>query len=48
MLDDFLSRNNLYFSDKLDLSISLINLNTIKENKINNINNSIHLFSLIA
>ena len=40
MLDDFLSRNNLYFSDKLDLSISLINLNRIKENKINNINNS--------
>ena len=40
MLDDFLSRNNLYFSDKLDLSISLINLNRIKEDKINNINNS--------
>ena len=40
MLDDFLSRNNLYFSDKLDLSISLINLNKINENKINNINNS--------
>ena len=40
MLDDFLSRNNLYFSDKLDLSISLINFNRIKENKINNINNS--------
>ena len=40
MLDDFLSRNNLYFSDKLDLSISLINLNKINENKITNINNS--------
>ena len=40
MIDDFLSRNNLYFSDKLDLTISLINLNKIKENKMNNINNS--------
>ena len=33
MLDDFLSRNNLYFSNKLDLTISLINLNSIKESK---------------
>ena len=40
MLDDFLSRNNLYFSNKLDLTISLINFNSIKENKnINNIDN---------
>ena len=31
MIDDFLLRNNLYFSDKLDLTLSLINLNQIKE-----------------
>ena len=31
MIDDFLLRNNLYFSDNLDLTISLINLNKIKE-----------------
>ena len=31
MLDDFLLRNNLYFSDKIDLTISLVNLNKIKE-----------------
>ena len=31
MIDDFLLRNNLYFSDKIDLTISLVNLNKIKE-----------------
>ena len=44
MLDDFLSRNNLYYSDKLDLTISLVNLNKIKESKINNINNNTFIF----
>ena len=44
MLDDFLSRNNLYFSDKLDLTISLINLNKIKENLNNNDNNKSFIF----
>ena len=33
MIDDFLMRNNLYFSDKLDLTISLINLSKIKERR---------------
>lgn len=33
MIDDFLERNNLYFSNKLDLSLSLINASKIKENK---------------
>ena len=32
MLDDFLLRNNLYYSDKMDLTLSLNNLNKIKEN----------------
>ena len=36
MIDDFLSRNNLYYGDKLDLTISLINLNKIKEKGGNN------------
>ena len=31
MIDDFLIRNNLYYSDNLDLTISLINLHKIKE-----------------
>ena len=31
MVDDFLLRNNLYFSDKIDLTISLVNLNKLKE-----------------
>ena len=48
MLDDFLSRNNLYFSNKLDLTISLINFNSIKENNnINNIDNIIINFRLV-
>ena len=37
MLDDFLLRNNLYYSDKLDLTLSLINMNKIKENETTNI-----------
>lgn len=44
MIDDFLSRNNLYFSDKLDLTISLINLNKIKQNLNNNDNNKSFVF----
>ena len=31
MIDDFLLRNNLYYGDKIDLTLSLINLNKIKE-----------------
>ena len=31
MIDDFLLRNNLYYSDKMDLTLSLVNLNKINE-----------------
>ena len=34
MIDDFLLRNNLYYADKIDLTISLINLNSIKEKRV--------------
>ena len=40
MIEDFLSRNNLYYSDRLDLTISLINLQKINQESNNNINNS--------
>ena len=36
MIDDFLLRNNLYYSDKLDLTISLIYLHKLKERGGNN------------
>ena len=34
MIDDFLLRNNLYYTDKIDLTISLLNLNSIKEKRV--------------